>query len=75
MIEGYNKAEPSKFRFIMRIIAMRIAMKGFIVFDYQSRMDEFYKAMGAMLKSGQVKAEETVVEGLDSTPEAFLGLF
>ena len=33
MIEGYNKAEPSKFRFIMRIIAMRIAMKGFIVFD------------------------------------------
>ncbi|MES2002101.1 MAG: NADP-dependent oxidoreductase [Pseudomonadota bacterium] len=75
MIEGYNKAEPSKFRFIMRVIAMRIRMQGFIVFDYQSRMDEFYKAMGAMLKSGQVKAEETVVEGLDSTPEAFLGLF
>jgi hypothetical protein len=31
--------------------------------------------MGAWLKSGAVKAEETVVEGLKRTPEAFLGLF
>lgn len=75
MIEGYNKAEPSSFRFIMRIIAMRIRMKGFIVFDYQSRMQEFYEAMGAMLKGGEIKAEETIVDGLEATPEAFLGLF
>jgi NADPH-dependent curcumin reductase CurA len=27
------------------------------------------------VKSGQVKAQETVVEGLERTPEAFLGLF
>ena len=31
MIEGYNKAEPAAFRFIMRVIAMRIRMQGFIV--------------------------------------------
>ncbi|MDL2340307.1 MAG: NADP-dependent oxidoreductase [Pseudomonadota bacterium] len=75
MIEGYNKAEPSSFRFIMRIIAMRIRMQGFIVFDYQSRMEEFYAAMGAMLKSGEVKAQETVADGLEAMPDAFLGLF
>jgi NADPH-dependent curcumin reductase CurA len=59
----------------MRIIAARIRLKGFLVFDYQPRFDEFYRDMGAWLKSGAVKAEETVVEGLELTPEAFLGLF
>jgi NADPH-dependent curcumin reductase CurA len=75
MIEAYNKAEPTQLRFIMRIIAMRIRLKGFIVFDYQPRMQEFLAEMIPWVKSGKVKSEETVVEGLEKTPEAFLGLF
>ena len=75
MIEGYNKAEPTQLRFIMRIIAMRIRLKGFIVFDYQPRMPEFLAEMIPWVKSGKVKSEETVVEGLEQTPDAFLGLF
>ena len=75
MIDIYNSAEPTKLRFIARLIAMRIRLKGFIVFDYQPRMDEFFAAMVPLLKSGQVRAEETIVEGLDAMPEAFLGLF
>jgi NADPH-dependent curcumin reductase CurA len=75
MIEGYNKAEPSAFRFIMRIIAMRIRMQGFIVFDFQSRMDEFYREMGQLIESGKLKSRETVVEGLEKMPDAFRGLF
>ena len=75
MIEGYNKREPTSLRYLMRVIAARIRMQGFIVFDYQRRMDEFYREMAPLLKSGAVKAKETVVEGLERTPEAFLGLF
>lgn len=75
MIEGYNKREPTSLRYLMRVIAARIRMQGFIVFDYQRRMDEFYREMAPLLKSGAVKAKETVVEGLEQTPEAFLGLF
>ena len=75
MIDIYNSAEPTKLRFIARIIAMRIRLKGFIVFDYQPRMEAFIAAMVPWLKSGKVKAQETVVEGLGKTPEAFLGLF
>jgi hypothetical protein len=75
MIEGYNRREPASLRFLMRIIAARIRLKGFLVFDYQSRFDEFYRDMGAWLNSGTVKAEETIVEGLEQTPDAFLGLF
>ena len=75
MIEGYNKAEPQTYRFIMRIIAARIRLKGFIVFDYFPRMAEFYADMGPWLASGAVKSRETVVAGLENMPDAFLGLF
>lgn len=75
MIEGYNKAEPAAFRFIMRVIAMRIRMQGFIVFDFQARMDEFYREMGQLMASGQLKSQETVVDGIEKMPDAFRGLF
>jgi NADPH-dependent curcumin reductase CurA len=75
MIEGYNKGEPTCLRFIMRIIAARIRLRGFIVFDYFPRMAEFYDDMGPLLASGAVKSRETIVDGLDKTPDAFLGLF
>ena len=75
MIGAYNKPEPTSLRFIMRIIAARIRLKGFIIFDYQPRMAEFYAEMGPWLASGAVRSTETVVEGLEKMPEAFLGLF
>jgi NADPH-dependent curcumin reductase CurA len=75
MIEGYNNPTPPSFRFIMRLIAMRIRMKGFIVFDYFPRIAEFYGEMGPWLASGTVKSRETVVDGLEAMPQAFLGLF
>jgi NADPH-dependent curcumin reductase CurA len=31
--------------------------------------------MGALLASGKVQAKETVIEGLEAMPQAFLGLF
>jgi hypothetical protein len=75
MIQGYNKREATSLKFAMRVIAARIRLQGFLVFDYQSRMEEFYRDMAGWLKSGAVKSRETVVEGLEQTPEAFLGLF
>jgi len=75
MIEGYNATTPMSFRFIQRIIAARIALKGFIVFDYFPRMAEFYAEMAPWVANGTVKSRETVVDGLERTPDAFLGLF
>jgi hypothetical protein len=75
MIEGYNATAPMSLRFIQRIIAARISLKGFIVLDYMPRMAEFYAEMGPWVASGAVKSRETVAEGLENMPEAFLGLF
>jgi len=75
MIEGYNSGEPTSLRFAMRIIAARIRLQGFIIFDYFPRMAEFHRDMGQWIASGQVKSRETVVEGLENMPDAFRGLF
>jgi len=75
MIEGYNQREPTSLRYLMRIIAARIRLQGFLVFDYQPRMDEFYREMAPLLKSGAVKSRETIVDRLEQAPAAFLGLF
>ena len=75
MIEGYNDTTPPSFRFIMRTNAMRIRLKGFIVFDYFPRMAEFYADMAPWVANGTVKSRETVVDGLAAMPDAFRGLF
>ena len=75
MIEGYNSGQPTSLRFIMRVIAARIALKGFIVFDYFPRMAEFYAEMGPWVANGTVRSKETVVDGLEHMADAFRGLF
>ena len=75
MIDNYNGGEPPSFRYMMRIIAARIVIKGFIYTDYLPEMAEFYRDMGGWIASGGVKSRETVREGLEQMPEAFLDLF
>ncbi len=75
MIEVYNDAHPTCLKFIARIIGMRLRLKGFIYTDYLGQLGDFYRDMGGWLAAGQVKPRDTVVEGLDKTLDAFLGLF
>ncbi|MCF2513486.1 NADP-dependent oxidoreductase [Sphingomonas sp. G124] len=75
MIEGYNEAHPTCLKYIMRIIAMRIRLQGFIYTDYLAKMGDFYRDMGGWIASGQVRGRDTIFEGLERTPDAFLGLF
>jgi NADPH-dependent curcumin reductase CurA len=75
MIEAYNSGQPASLRYIMRIIGMRIRLQGFIYTDYLPRLPEFYRDMGKWIAGGQVQSRDTVVDGLERMPEAFLGLF
>ena len=75
MIEDYNTGSNHAFRYVMRIIAARIMLKGFLYTDFLPEMADFYRDMGGWVASGQVKSRETIREGLESMPEAFLDLF
>ena len=74
MIDVYNDAKPTSLKYLFRLIGNRIRMQGFIVSDFKDQAG-FYRDMAAMLADGKLQREETVFEGLEKTPEAFLALF
>lgn len=50
-------------------------LKGFIVDEYEKQFHEGIVQIARWLKDGKIKYHESVVEGLENTPKAFLGLF
>ncbi len=75
MIDVYNSGAATELRYLARLIGNRIQIRGFIVSDFMDRAAEFYTDMGALLKAGTLQRQETVHDGLDAMPDAFLGLF
>jgi NADPH-dependent curcumin reductase CurA len=50
-------------------------MKGFIITDYAPRFSAGVTQLAQWLSTGKMKYAETVVEGFENTPQAFIGLF
>ncbi|MDX6531979.1 MAG: NADPH:quinone reductase [Blastocatellia bacterium] len=50
-------------------------MKGFIITEYAARFSEGVTQLAQWLAEGKLKYAETVVEGFEQTPRAFIGLF
>ena len=50
-------------------------MQGFIIRRYASRFVEGVTQLAQWFMSGKLKHAETIVEGFDNTPHAFIGLF
>jgi NADPH-dependent curcumin reductase CurA len=74
-ISSYNATKaPSGPRNLALAIGKRLTLRGFIVLDHYDLLAEFTEVVGAWLRDGKVVFHETVVDGLDNAPVAFLGL-
>ena len=56
------------------IVVKRLLMQGFIVTDYFGERERAFADLGAWLKEGRLKVEEDVIDGLENTPAALIGL-
>jgi NADPH-dependent curcumin reductase CurA len=75
MISRYNATEPTPApRNLFLLVGKRLRVQGFLVRDHAHLQEEFSREVGAMLADGRLQAAETVVEGLENAPSAFLGL-
>jgi len=76
MISMYNAtaAQPGPANMAL-IIGRRLKMQGFIVSDHPERRDDFLRDVSGWMRDGKLKWEETIHEGIENTPEAFIGLF
>ncbi|MFH8340711.1 NADP-dependent oxidoreductase [Streptomyces sp. AM6-12] len=75
MISVYNDTEPAPGpRNLARLIQTRGRIEGFLVNDHRDLQPQFVREVGPWVASGRLKYRETVVEGIENTLEAFLGL-
>ena len=76
MISMYNatSAQPGPANMAL-MIGRRLKMQGFIVSDHLERRDDFLRDVSGWMRDGKLKWEETILDGIESTPEAFIGLF
>ncbi len=73
MISGYN-GEPIPMTYPQLILQSRLALRGFIVSEHMEVWPEALKELGTAVASGKLKYRESVAQGIEAAPEAFLGL-
>ncbi len=76
MISAYNDEAPTPGPSNMPlIVGKRLKLQGFIVLDHMASQPEFARRAGEWVRDGKLTSPETVAEGIDAAPEAFIRLF
>jgi NADPH-dependent curcumin reductase CurA len=73
LISGYNGETKPGDDFSV-IVIKRLAVRGFLVFDYR-KTKQAVEALSGWIREGKIKAEETVVDGLEEAPLVLNRLF
>jgi len=76
MISAYNPSQPATGpRNLMLIPGKRLKLLGFLVGDHADLTKPFLDEIVGLHREGRLNMRETVFEGVERAPEAFLGLF
>lgn len=74
-ISQYNAAEPEMApRLPAFFVGRKVTMRGFIVSDFAPKYEPARRIMGKLVREGQLKYREDIVDGLENAPRAFIGL-
>jgi hypothetical protein len=74
-VSRYNDVEPSPGpRNMFMVVTKRLRIQGYIINDHWDRFPEFLERATEWVRDGRLRYRETVVEGIDNAPRAFLGL-
>lgn len=78
LVSGYNGAIAGEsvgvHEFLTTLIVKRIRLEGFLNADHLEEFPTFEKQVRGWLDDRQLLVSETIVEGLDKAPAAFIGL-
>ena len=73
MIAGYD-GKPMPMTYPALILTNRLKVQGFIVSEHMDIWPEALKELGMLVGTGKLRPRESVAQGLEAAPEAFLGL-
>ncbi len=73
MIAGYD-GKPLPLTYPALILTNRLKVQGFIVSEHMQVWPEALNELGTLVATGKLRPRESVAQGLEAAPEAFLGL-
>ena len=74
-ISQYNAVAPAPGpRNLALMIGKRLTLRGFLVSDHADRQAAFLAEVGGWLAEGRIRLAETIVDGVENAPAAFIGL-
>ena len=73
-IAGYNNPDALAVRNFRSFLVNRIQLRGFICSDHLELWRPALKELGELVHDGKLKYRESIVEGLENAPAAFIGL-
>ncbi|MFC6279949.1 MULTISPECIES: NADP-dependent oxidoreductase [Polaromonas] len=73
MIAGYD-GKPLPLSHPALILTARLKLQGFIVSEHMEVWPEALKELGTLVGTGKLRPRESVAQGIEAAPEAFLGL-
>jgi len=74
MIEAYSLDTPPPGPWLGPIVGARATMKGLVVYDHMSRMEEMTRVISGWIREGRFRYREDITVGLEHAPEAFCAL-
>jgi NADPH-dependent curcumin reductase CurA len=74
MIEAYSLDTPPPGPWLGPIVGARATMKGLVVYDHMSRMDEMTRVVSTWMREDRFRYREDVTVGLENAPQAFCAL-
>lgn len=75
MISQYNNDRPEGPSNLMPLVYKRIRMEGFMVSDYNNLYPKYFDWVLPYIREGKIAYMEDIIEGLESCPDALIGLF
>ena len=75
MIADYNEVQTDETGLFAQILTKSLLVKGFIVLDFVPQFEMMRKQLAEWILSGELKSEESVYDGIENAPAAFMGLF
>ena len=74
MVSDYNATEPHPMRNLRSVLIQRLKLQGFIVSEHMELWPQALRELAELVAAGKLRWRETVAEGLERAPEAFIGL-
>jgi NADPH-dependent curcumin reductase CurA len=74
-IAQYNSEKPEMGpRLLGHLVIKQARAEGFLITQFASRYPQALRQMATWLKGGKLKYREQIVDGLENTPRAFIGM-